>query len=515
MSGGTIRGNSAANDGGGVYIATGGGFTMSGGTIEGNSAANNGRGVYVSSTAAGFSMAGNAFIALDNDVYLQSGARITITQALTGGAPSASLTPANYIVPPPATRLLDSASAPMLASEALKFAVTPSGGNNYKIDSNGYLAALNGLVRLASTNNEYNALQPAFDAAAPSDTVYLLGDIAVSATTVIPSGKTITISPFGTEKRIVRGINGFDSLIRVESGSVLSLTGGSGNLILDGGSGAGRTGTDALIFVLNGLLEIHSGVILQNNHNSLAGGSGGGIHIYSTSNATAMRISGGIIRGNRAARGGGIYQVNGTTEISGGIIEGNTSTGDGSIRIDNNGELILSGSAEIRGNHAKGVYANSGTFIMNGASIRSNDEGGVYVESASFTMTDGVISENNGDGIFINSGTCSLAENAYIGVQNGGAGVNFSGGPSFSMKGDALVDSTVQLGWGKFITVAGILTRPYPVATITPPSYFGDPQLVTLDSGVSDISLFAKFAVTPSGGSYHVGGDGKLASGPP
>ena len=47
MSGGTITGNTAADKGGGVYIAPNRNFTMTGGTISGNIATENGGGVYV------------------------------------------------------------------------------------------------------------------------------------------------------------------------------------------------------------------------------------------------------------------------------------------------------------------------------------------------------------------------------------------------------------------------------------------------------------------------------------
>ncbi|MDR0375733.1 MAG: hypothetical protein LBH85_08435 [Treponema sp.] len=49
MSGGTISGNIAKNDGGGVYVSVGGLFTMSGGSIIGNTSVRWGGGVYVNS----------------------------------------------------------------------------------------------------------------------------------------------------------------------------------------------------------------------------------------------------------------------------------------------------------------------------------------------------------------------------------------------------------------------------------------------------------------------------------
>ncbi|MDR1178761.1 MAG: hypothetical protein LBK64_08030 [Spirochaetaceae bacterium] len=515
MNGGDIRGNQAGS-GGGVYIAPGGSFKMSGGTISGNRAAR-GPGVYMDSNASEFSMADSALIAPDNDVYLRSGSRVTVDRKLTGTFPAAVLTPEMYDVPPPATCLIAAASAPDLASEAPKFAVTQSGGKTYSVNSGGYLST-GGTVRLASSNAEYDSLQTALNNAAQEDTVYILADIIMadaSETVDVPGGKNITIVPFGPEKKIVRGgTSPFDSLIRVKPGAVLKLSGGQGNLILDG---AGKTAGEALISVQDALLKIENGVTIKNNINTLSGNPlGGGISLFSSSNMLVLAMSGGTITGNKASSGSGIYADNGTVNITGGIIEANESNnpfGDGSIWIDS-GELTLGGQAEIRGNKTKGVYINTGKFTMTGGFIKSNDNGGVYVGKAEFLMTQGEISANKTNGVFIDSGTFTMGGDAHIGVQSSGNGVNFSGGAVFSMKENALVESGVKLGGGKYITVTGPLIRPYPAAVITPADYFTNPVLVVLDK-VSDTNIFAKFGVTPNNGDYHVDSGGKLAAGPP
>lgn len=523
MNGGDIRGNRAAGPGGGVYIAPGGSFKMSGGTISGNSAAK-GSGVYMASSTSNLSMAGGAVIAMNNDVYLQNGSRVTIDRNLTGAFPVAILTPENYTVPPPATRLLEASSAPDLAPAALKFAVTQANGKNYSVNSGGYLSlnlSTGGIVRLASSNVEYASLQTALDAAAQHDTVYLLADITMTLlgdTADIPAGKNITIVPFGQEKKIVRGgVIPFGSLITVNPGAVLTLSGGQGNLIIDG---ADKISGGALIHVQDALLEIEDGVTLKNGSNwnpsNFLGGKGGGVSISSTSDRPVLNMRGGTITGNKAFLAGGIYADNGTINITGGIIEGNDSSNpfsDGSIRMDN-GNLILGGQAEIRGNKTRGVYIEEGTFTMTGGLIKSNDIGGVFVDKAVFLMTQGEISGNKSYGVFISKGTFHMGGNAHIGVHSGGVGVNFSDGVVFSMKENALVESGVELDWGKYITVTGPLTRPSPVATIIPASYINAETLVVLDN-VSDTGLFAKFAVTPSNGNYHVDAAGKLAAGSP
>ena len=92
MTGGTITGNKASTEGGGVWFGSTCVFNLSGGAITGNSAGTNGGGVCVTG-AATFKLSGNAVIkdnlkGTDKDnVYLSSGRKITITDALTNSDP--------------------------------------------------------------------------------------------------------------------------------------------------------------------------------------------------------------------------------------------------------------------------------------------------------------------------------------------------------------------------------------------------------------------------------------------
>ena len=103
MSGGVICGNQAVNRntmmpnllgrGGGVYV-NGGSFTMSNGVICGNAAGNRGGGVYLATpnsgsdgnmnVSGGVTVTGNAVQGAANNVYLEEGGKLTVTDALTG-----------------------------------------------------------------------------------------------------------------------------------------------------------------------------------------------------------------------------------------------------------------------------------------------------------------------------------------------------------------------------------------------------------------------------------------------
>jgi hypothetical protein len=124
MKGGTIEGNHATNEGGGVGVQ--GIMKMTGGTISGNTASGHGKGVYVSTSQRVMEMSGSAKIDTDNDVYLDgmasSNAKITVDGTLNPlGGIAARITPKNYSETPPVQVLTGSE----VGTHYTKFAVTP------------------------------------------------------------------------------------------------------------------------------------------------------------------------------------------------------------------------------------------------------------------------------------------------------------------------------------------------------------------------------------------------------
>jgi hypothetical protein len=151
MNGGTISGNSAGNGaavwvaydrtftmtGGQIHNNTGGScvfvdsgtFDMQGGSISGNagSAFNiNGWGGNIRT----LKMSGTAYIAPNNPVLFNDQC---MTLQVTGGTPAATITPSAYTV---GTQILSGSG---VAASYTRFAITPNGGINYKIDSTGNL----------------------------------------------------------------------------------------------------------------------------------------------------------------------------------------------------------------------------------------------------------------------------------------------------------------------------------------------------------------------------------------
>ena len=145
LDGAKITENTATEKGGGVYLGPSTTLVMEGSaTISGNSAASGGA-VYNAGT---FNMGGSAYVpygvtnasgtvetgAGKNDVYLESGKTIKITDELTYESYVIIITPEKYT---DGTTVLEAESGVNLADEVGKFEVVPNGSTKYYIASDG------------------------------------------------------------------------------------------------------------------------------------------------------------------------------------------------------------------------------------------------------------------------------------------------------------------------------------------------------------------------------------------
>jgi hypothetical protein len=111
---------------------------MSGGTISGNTATGNGGGVIVSGTSGAFTMSGSALVNTGNTVYLGSGKVITLSGALTQN-PAANIQPADT-----------AAGTPLLANDTDTTVIddigagTPPNYQRFLVDGAAGKIALNG-----------------------------------------------------------------------------------------------------------------------------------------------------------------------------------------------------------------------------------------------------------------------------------------------------------------------------------------------------------------------------------
>lgn len=265
-----------------------------------------------------------------------------------------------------------------------------------------------------STDNENNPGRPA---AITWDTNNN-GTLTYYVTTSMPSegglGTTET-----TTKHVV---SGFGAIVAAsKSGSVkqvISVADGS-TLNLNGGmiTTPRPLGNDGHVILSQGAVNISGGYVTNGN----GGGWGGGLCV--TGANASLVMTNGVIAGNKAASGGGIFANNGATlKLTGGIISGNAtysdSDGHGGGILVSGGSVTVSGGYITNNKYAKfcghdgwgchggaGLAANNGAHVtISGGKITGNYSkeagGGVYVTNqdqpgmAWLDITGGIIASN-------------------------------------------------------------------------------------------------------------------------
>ena len=146
-----------------------------------------------------------------------------------------------------------------------------------------------------------------------------------------------------TYEHVVTGFGAIDAasesgsvkyVVNVEAGGILNLKGG---MITT----AANLSNDGHVIFSQGTVKIEGGYVTNGN----GGGWGGGLCI--TGANASLEMTGGVVAGNKAAAGGGVFADNGATlNLAGGIISGN-ATYDKAI---NNGENTRDGG------YGGGVY---------------------------------------------------------------------------------------------------------------------------------------------------------------
>ena len=191
------------------------------------------------------------------------------------------------------------------------------------------------------------------------------------------------------------------------------------------------------ILNMDASLNNYEGAGIVNNH--AIDTVGGGIF-----NTDELNIHGGVIRGNTAMNGGGIYntfgeesELVGIVTMTGGAIESNLATNSGGGVHMSDGTFTMSGTAAIIGNYATAtdyggggviLYGEDAIFTMNSGTIGTIEQpnrgrygGGVRVAAGIFNMSGGTIAGNiatnveaetipngNGGGVFITDGIFNL-----------------------------------------------------------------------------------------------------------
>ncbi len=146
----------------------------------------------------------------------------------------------------------------------------------------------------------------------------------------------------------------------------------------------------------SGTVEMNGGTI-QGNASSSNSSTGGGGGIFGTS-ASNITISGGLITGNSAIRGGGVFPRSHFT-MDGGEVSGNTASkfGGGIFFSLTGGKYAkVTGSALISGNKVTGTSASDGGGGIALASDRVTISGGTITDNTAGSYGGGVLIANGG-----------------------------------------------------------------------------------------------------------------------
>ena len=238
-----------------------------------------------------------------------------------------------------------------------------------------------------------------------------------------------------TETTTKHVVSGFGAIVAASEGGsvkrVISVADGS-TLNLNGGmiTTPRALGIDGHVIFSQGAVYISGGYVTNGN----GGGWGGGLCI--TGANASLEMTGGVVAGNKAASGGGIFANNSAAlNLSGGVISGNATYGNditdgynvnaggyGGGVYTQSATVTISDSANITNNRAEarlankelynkgllgggGIASHGGTLSMTGGSVTANYSheagGGIYAglpgQGVGFTMSSGFIAGNMSD----------------------------------------------------------------------------------------------------------------------
>lgn len=261
-----------------------------------------------------------------------------------------------------------------------------------------------------------------------------------------------------TYEHVVTGFGAIDAAS--ESGSVKQVVTVNEGCTLDLKGGmittAANLSDNGHVILSTGKVIIEGGYVTNGND----GGWGGGLCI--TGANASLEMTGGVVAGNKAASGGGIFANNSAAlNLSGGVISGNATYdnditdgynvnagGYGGGVYTQSATVTISDSANITNNRAEarlanrelynkgllgggGIASHGGTLSMTGGSVTANYSheagGGIYAglpgQGVGFTMSSGFIAGNmsdnaEGGGLRISGDTTGYINTGDINAEN-------------------------------------------------------------------------------------------------
>ena len=217
---------------------------------------------------------------------------------------------------------------------------------------------------------------------------------------------------------------------------------GNVELCLNGHSVTAESGS--VITVESGatltLHDCHASGAITGGTGTQVGGTLCGGGIYLKSEAT-LNMDGGLVTGNTADRGAGIYLAEKAILSLGGSakVTDNTASLGGGVYLTNKAEASLANAAAITDNSAQngaGAYVHNAILELSSGEIARNtateNGGGVYNDNAIVIIAGGKINGNtakNGGGVYMNNASLTMLGGAidYNGASEKGAGVYLNG----------------------------------------------------------------------------------------
>ena len=415
VSGGTITGNAASENGGGICnCAT---LNIQGGSITENVAVKHAGGVYIRNESGSVlnvkeePVIENNQSPIGNNILLCGGKTITITDSLY---PTAKLDVVVENTAAPITNGYASHNRPGV------FTYNGKIGLMEEKDGELYLKQVTGDTYVDS----WTALQDAINNSSEGDVIVLTADaVCTNNTRLNVENKTVTIELNGhTIDRNRKSGTGNGQVFGVTGTSHLTITDVAGTGTITGGFSSNGGG----IFIdTNATVAINGGSIQGNTSDSSDGGDGGGVY-----NKGTLIMNGGAIAFNKADdTGGGIYCTDsGTIQLDNALITGNYADDDNgggmNLHLKDNNSYIKNSTItnNLCGDHHGGAIrmdAKGKTLLIETTHIEGNtasdNGGGIYITEGKIEINDSFVNKNtagnDGGAVYGEDGTTLIAVN--------------------------------------------------------------------------------------------------------
>ena len=296
MSGGTMKQNSSAGNGGAIHISSDTTAIMSGGRITDNTSAGSGSGI---NQNGNFTISGSAYVG--NNVITLGGTSKVVSVA--GEILSAHNAQNPLLIEPSfgaeiGTVVAKYESAAISAS--MLRSVAP-GNKAYasfaQIAENTVIGSYNENVDMSMEGadtvyvSDFQKLKEAVEGTVSKRNVVISANIKMEGVVTVPAGTTVSIKDDGTQRTLTRAEGNTSSFFRTTFGTGLYIAGSKkGNLVLDGKASTGADSSKVQqLVIVRGATEISNVTFKDNRAESVTGAFVR--HMYGTLNIMMQQIN--------------------------------------------------------------------------------------------------------------------------------------------------------------------------------------------------------------------------------